>query len=78
ELTPAREHGLLDFVRNGGGFVGVHGAAASFRHNRAYIDMLNGAFDSHPAPHEFQITIADRNHYLTTRVPDFSVYDEMY
>ena len=30
ELTKEREQGLLDFVRNGGGLVGVHAAAASF------------------------------------------------
>src|ERR1700693_5842208 len=42
DLTPDREKGLLDFVRNGGGFVGIHSAADSFRGSRAYVDMLNG------------------------------------
>ena len=78
DLTPAREKGLLEFVRNGGGFVGIHSAADSFRGSRAYVDMLNGEFLTHPEHHEFKVTVADKDHFLTTRVPDFSVYDEMY
>ncbi len=42
ELTPSREQGLLDFVRGGGGFVGIHAAAGSFGGSRAYIDMFGG------------------------------------
>jgi scyllo-inositol 2-dehydrogenase (NADP+) len=78
DLTPERENGLLDFIRNGGGFVGIHSAADSFRGSRAFVDMLNGEFLTHPEHHEFKLTIADKNHYLTTRMPDFYVYDEMY
>ena len=77
-LTPEREKGLLDFVRNGGGFVGIHSATDSFRGSNAYIDMIGGEFLTHPSHHEFQVFIADREHYLTVRMPDFSIYDEMY
>ncbi len=65
-------------MRNGGGFVGIHSAADSFRGSRAYVDMLNGEFLTHPEHHEFKVTIADKSHYLTARMPDFSVFDEMY
>jgi scyllo-inositol 2-dehydrogenase (NADP+) len=78
DLTPEREQGLLHFIQNGGGFVGVHAAADSFLHNRAYVEMLNGEFLTHPEQHEFKLTITPVQHYLTTRVPDFSMYDEMY
>ena len=78
DLTPDREKGLLDFVRNGGGFVGVHSATDSFRGSRAYVDMLNGEFMHHPEHHEFKVTISDQSHYLSARMPDFSIYDEMY
>lgn len=78
ELSPSRERGLLTFLRNGGGFVGIHSATDSFRGNRAYIDMLNGEFLTHPAHHEFDVHITNTSHYLTTRMPDFTVYDEMY
>ncbi len=78
ELTPARERGLLDFVRDGGGFIGIHAAADCFRGNGAYIDMLNGEFVHHPEHHEFQVSITEPDHYLTLRMPAFKVYDEMY
>jgi len=79
ELKGEREKGLLDFVRNGGGFVGIHSATDSFRGSRKYIEMLNGEFLTHPEHHEFTISVVDTSHYITTRMPDsFSVYDEMY
>jgi scyllo-inositol 2-dehydrogenase (NADP+) len=78
ELTPEREQGLLEFVRRGGGFVGIHAAADCFRGSRAYIDMLGSEFVHHPEHHEFKVEIVRKDHYLTTRMPDFSVYDEMY
>ncbi|MGC8970636.1 MAG: ThuA domain-containing protein [bacterium] len=78
DLTPEREKGLLEFVSNGGGFVGIHSATDSFRGSRAYIDMIGGEFLTHPPQHEFKIFLKDKNHYLTIRMPDFSIYDEMY
>lgn len=78
ELTPEREKGLLEFVSNGGGFVGIHSATDSFRGSRAYIDMIGGEFLTHPPQQEFKVFIEDKNHYLTVRMPDFKVYDEMY
>ena len=78
DLTPEREKGLFTFVRNGGGFLGIHSAADSFRGNRAYVSMLNGEFQTHPATHEFPVEIVNADHYLTVRMPGFSVVDEMY
>ena len=78
ELRGAREAGLLQFVRGGGGFVGLHSAADSFRGSRPYLEMLNGEFLSHPAHHEFAVRIRDGDHYITQRIPDFQVFDELY
>ena len=78
DLTEAREKGLLGFVRGGGGFIGVHSAADSFRDSRAYIEMINAEFLAHPHFHEFPVTIIDKGHYLTVRMPDFTIPDEMY
>lgn len=79
DLKQEREKGLLQFVKNGGGFVGIHSATDSFRGSRKYIEMINGEFLTHPEHHEFPVYVVDRNHYITVRMPDsFSVYDEMY
>ena len=59
ELRGAREAGLLQFVQAGGGFVGLHAAADSFRGSRAYLEMLGGEFLSHPAHHEFAVRIVE-------------------
>ena len=42
DLNGAREAGLLQFVQAGGGFVGLHSAADSFRGSREYLEMLGG------------------------------------
>lgn len=77
-LTPEREQGLLGYVRGGGGLVALHSASACFNQNRHYVDMLGGTFMHHPEQHEFEVAISEPNHYLTTRVPKFSVFDELY
>ncbi|MBN1444715.1 MAG: ThuA domain-containing protein [Candidatus Omnitrophica bacterium] len=77
-LIAKREKGLLKFVKNGGGFIGIHSAADTFRDSRAYVEMLNGEFLFHPAHHEFKLSVVDKSHYITARMPDFSIYDEMY
>lgn len=78
DLTPEREKGLLDFVKGGGGFVGVHAAADCFRGNRAFVNMLGGEFVNHPSNHEYTVRIVDKDHYVATRMPDFQVFEEMY
>jgi len=79
DLTPAREKGLLQFVKNGGGFVGIHSAADSFRGSRPYVEMLGGEFLTHPHHHEFPVNIITKNHYMTVRMPDsYTAFDEMY
>ena len=78
DLTEVREKGLLDFVKGGGGLIGVHSAADSFRDSRPYVEMLNAEFLTHPHFHEFPVEIVDRDHYLTARMPDFTIPDEMY
>lgn len=78
DLMPAREHGLLSFVVNGGGCVGVHAAAVSGRNSRPYVQMLNGAYQSYEPPQEFAVKIQEHEHYLTVRMPDFRITDELY
>ncbi|MHB9034147.1 MAG: ThuA domain-containing protein [Anaerolineae bacterium] len=78
DLVPAREQGLLGFIRDGGGFVGIHSATDSFRGNRNYIEMIGGEFQTHPPMHEFKVSFTNHDHYLTARMPDFTVVDEMY
>jgi hypothetical protein len=47
-LTASQKTGMLAFVANGGGFVGLHCAADSHSGWAAYVAMLGGAFQTHP------------------------------
>ena len=77
-LTPAQEQGLLDFIRAGGGFFGLHTAAASFRENQGYHAMLNAFFDGHSRYMDFQVTLIDRDDPITRGLEDFAARDELY
>ncbi|MGC9360223.1 MAG: ThuA domain-containing protein [Anaerolineae bacterium] len=78
ELTPAREAGLVRYVQGGGGLVGIHSAADSFRGSQAYLDLLGAEFETHPPLQRIPVTIHEDSHYITTRVPEFEVTDELY
>ena len=65
-------------IIGGGGLVGLHSATACFNQNRHYVDMFGGTFMHHPEQHEFEVTVSNPDHYLTTRLPKFSVFDELY
>jgi scyllo-inositol 2-dehydrogenase (NADP+) len=78
DLTPPREQGLATFVKNGGALVGVHSAAASFKNSQAYADLLGARFLTHPEFMDVPVRIVKKDHYLTARLPDYTVPDELY
>jgi type 1 glutamine amidotransferase len=82
EMTLEQLNGLIDFVSLGKGFVGLHGAADSFRGQRnwAFPNLLGGIFRTHPdEPWGWNhIEVSDRYHYITRGISDFDIYDEMY
>ena len=78
ELTEAQETGLLNYIRAGGGFFGLHTAAASFRESEGYHNMLNGFFNGHSPYMDFTVNVSDPNHPITEGVVDFRATDELY
>ncbi len=77
-LTDAQAAGLLDYIREGGGFFGLHTAAASFRECAGYHEMLNGFFNGHSPYMDFTVNITDSAHPITEGLSDFEVKDELY
>jgi type 1 glutamine amidotransferase len=78
-LTDSQAGGLLNFVKSGRGFVGVHSAADSFHNCRAYERMVGGIFLTHPPtiPHTFKVTNAD--HPCMAGLPnEFTMPEELY
>ena len=78
ELTSAQEMGLLNYIRAGGGFFGLHTAAASFRESEGYHGMINGFFDGHSPYMDFTVNVSDNEHPITEGLGDFAVTDELY
>ena len=77
-FTDVQEKGLLDFIRGGRGFFGLHTAAASFRGNAGYHRMLNAFFQGHSPYMDFNVSIMDQDDPITKGLEDFSVSDELY
>lgn len=78
ELTEAQEAGLLSYIQTGGGFFGLHTAAASFRDAEGYHKMLNGFFNGHSPYMDFTVNVNDTEHPITQGLSDFAVTDELY
>ena len=78
ELSQAQETNLLNYIRSGGGFFGLHTAAASFRESDGYHSMLNGFFNGHSPYMDFTVSISDTDHPITSGLSDFEAKDELY
>jgi len=74
---PAQEKGLCDFVRNGGGYAGIHSASDSFKKSDAYWEMVGGRFSGH-GHGKYKVYIYDKEHPITKGLDDFEIEDETY
>ncbi len=48
---------LMEYVKGGKGFVGIHAATDTFYEWPEYLRMVNGCFDGHPWHANFQVSI---------------------
>ncbi|MBE7540010.1 MAG: ThuA domain-containing protein [Opitutaceae bacterium] len=81
--TVETQHALLDYVRNGGGVVGIHGATDSCYNWPQYGEMIGGYFISHPWTHDWNVTVwnEDPTHPLNAAFKgavSFAIQDEIY
>jgi len=79
-MTPEQRAALLDFVREGGGFVGVHNAALTFYDQPEFGEMLGGYFRRAVRQnHVFVLRVEDTRHPATRMLgPSWPIVDEMY
>ena len=73
---PAQENGLDEFVKNGGGVVGVH-ATDAFKKSDVYWKLFGGQFVGHGGG-KFPIVITDKEHPITKGMKRFEIEDESY
>lgn len=80
--NPEYRQALLDFVKNGGGLIGLHSATDNFYTWPQGARLLGGVFDQHPwtSNGTWRITIEDKDHPLTQMFQgqDFDINDEIY
>ena len=74
---------LTEYVRNGGGFFGIHAATDTLKKSPAYGDMIGGYFGGHPwnANQTVRVRIEQPDHPLCRGVfpkEGFSIADEIY
>ncbi len=78
-LNDRQQQAFEQFIRAGGGFVGLH-SAADTEYDWPWFGELNGAyFKSHPKQQEAIFNIADPNNIATAHLPKvWKRFDELY
>jgi type 1 glutamine amidotransferase len=70
---------ILDFVRNGRGFVAIHSGTGTFFEWPPYQEMINAIFDGHPWNQKVRVKIEQPNHPIMKGVPEVvEIEDEIY
>ncbi len=77
--TEEQKKAFQKFIRNGGGFIGIHSANAAERQWPWYWALVGGKFIRH-APHQkFDVIVTDKNHPSTEFLNEkWHVEDECY
>jgi len=79
EMSEAQEHGLVDFVRAGGGLLAIHCANAGMSEFEAYTEMVGSAFIRHEPVAAFDVEFAEDVGDLFPRLSSkVAVMDEFY
>jgi type 1 glutamine amidotransferase len=86
--TPVQKASLLDYVRNGRSFIGVHSAANTFQafNGTAWVStwpdyhgLLGGGYADHPWTQLATIRVEDQTHPSTAHLgASFAINDEIY
>ena len=77
EISPEALEGLESFVAEGGGFLGIHAATASFKGYPGYFNILGGKFTGHGSSRE-HIEVCQKSTGIFPKIPSFAVRDELY
>jgi len=76
---PIKGRVLLDYVRRGGGFVGIHCATDTLYGFGDYGEMIGGYFNGHPWHQKVGVEVEVKGHPATKHLgPRFEITDEIY
>jgi type 1 glutamine amidotransferase len=78
-ISDTQKRDLLDFVRGGKGFGGVHSATDTFYKWPEYGELIGAYFQNHPWTEEVTIRVKDPKSPLVAHLaPSFRLRDEIY
>jgi type 1 glutamine amidotransferase len=78
-MSGVQKAALLDFVRSGRGFLGVHSATDTFYAWPDYLDLIGGYFNGHPWHQGVTIEVADAADPVVAFLgPSLQLNDEIY
>ncbi|MGY4296674.1 type 1 glutamine amidotransferase [Bradyrhizobium sp. i1.4.4] len=78
-MSDAQKRALLNFVRSGRGFLGVHSATDTFYTWPDYLDLVGGYFNGHPWHQAVKIEVVDPGDPLVAFLGNsVQVEDEIY
>ena len=78
-MTDEEKSALVDFLKSGHGFVGVHSATDTFYEWGAYNEIIGGYFNNHPWHQLVTIDVVDPNSKLVSLLgKSFQINDEIY
>ena len=77
-ISDAQKRDLLDFVRSGKGFGGVHSATDTFYQWPEYGNLIGGYFNGHPWTQPVTLDVEDPDNPLVAHLkPSFEIIDEI-
>lgn len=78
-LSAQQMESLKRFIRNGGGFVGIHGTSACSKDEEWFRKLVGRTLIDHPEEQTAVLHVIDKNHPATMHLPDRWVWtDEWY
>ncbi|HKO58845.1 MAG TPA: ThuA domain-containing protein [Thermoanaerobaculia bacterium] len=79
ELPLVDRDAFLQWIEDGGAFIGTHSASDTFHDFPPYLEMLGGEFDFHGDHSDVQVFVEERDHPATRFLPSpFTTFDEIY
>jgi hypothetical protein len=79
DLSATQVAAFKAFIRGGGGFVGIHAAAANQKQEPWFQQLIGRVFTDHPEEQTAVMTVVDKSHPATMHLPDRWVWtDEWY
>ncbi len=78
KISERQMDGYLSFVRNGGGWVGIHSSSETFQSNPEYVRMVGGSFLNHEPYRKMRILRIEGESPILEGIKNFDTIDEFY